>query len=111
MTGGILLGNAAQQQNGLGQYQFGDRTGVGVWGVEHRDAAFASGIEVDLVGADAEAADGDQLLRRVEDFLGKLGARTNADEMSIRDLRLQLVTGQRRLEVFDVRITGGLEGV
>jgi hypothetical protein len=35
---GVLLGNAAQQQDGLGQHQFGHRTGVGEGGVEHRHA-------------------------------------------------------------------------
>ncbi|MCY1172855.1 hypothetical protein D9M73_129990 [compost metagenome] len=111
VAGSVLLRDAAQQQDGLGQHQFGHRTGVGVRGVEHRDAALAGGVQVDLVGADAEAADGDQLLGAVEDFLGQLGTRTDADEVSVGDLFLQLVTRQRALQVLDVGVASGLQGV
>ncbi|MCY1446450.1 hypothetical protein D9M71_630190 [compost metagenome] len=111
MAGGVLLRNAAQQQDGLGQHQFGYRTGVGIGGVEHRDTALAGGIEVDLVGTDAEAADGDELLRAVEHLFGELGARADADEVGVGDLFLQFVTREGALEVLDVGVTGGLQGV
>ncbi|MNZ63899.1 hypothetical protein D3C78_820540 [compost metagenome] len=111
VAGGVLLRNAAQQQDGLGQHQFGDRTGVGVGGVEHRDAALAGGGQVDLVGADAEAADGDELLGAVEHLFGELGARADADEVGVGDLFLQFVTREGALEVLDVGVTGGLQGV
>src|SRR3546814_12709272 len=55
MAGRVLLRNAPQQQDGFGQHQLGHRTGVGVGRIEHRNAAPASGIEIDLIGADAEA--------------------------------------------------------
>src|SRR3546814_16864045 len=80
MAGGVLLRNAAQEQDGFGQYQFGHRTGIGVGRVEYRDTALAGGVQVDLVGADAETADGDQLLGRIEDLFGELGARADAVE-------------------------------
>ncbi len=90
VAGSVLLRDAAQQQDGLGQHQFGHRTGVGVRCVEDGDATLAGCCQVDLVGADAEAADGDQFLGAVEDFLGQLGARADADEVGIGDLFLQL---------------------
>src|SRR5690606_7673815 len=61
--------------------------------------------------ADAEAADGDQLLGGVEHVGGQLGARADADEVHVGDLRLQLVAGQGGLQVRDVGVTGGLQGV
>ena len=67
--------------------------------MNHGDTAFAGGVEVDLVGADAEAADRDQFLRAVEDLFGQLGAGANADEVRIGDPFLQLVAGKRGLEV------------
>lgn len=97
--------------DGFGQYQFGYRTGVGVWRVEHGDTALAGSFQVDLVGADAEAANGDQFLGAVEDLFGQLGARTDADEVGICDLFLQLGFRQRTSEVFDVGVAGGLEGI
>lgn len=95
----------------LGQYQLSHRAGVRVGRVEHGDTAFAGGVEVDLVGADAEAADRDQFLRAVEDLFGQLGAGANADEVRIGDPFLQLVAGKRGLEVLDVGVAGGLQRV
>ncbi len=111
MAGGVLFRDAAQQQDRLGQYQLSHRAGVRVGRVEHGDTAFAGGVEVDLVGADAEAADRDQFLRAVEDLFGQLGAGANADEVRIGDPFLQLVAGKRGLEVLDVGVAGGLQRV
>lgn len=111
VAGSVLLRDAAQQQDGLGQYQLGHRTGVGVRCVEHGDTALAGSFQVDLVGADAEAANSDQFLGAVEDLFGELGARTDADKVGIGDLFLQLGFRQRTSEVFDVGVAGGLEGI
>ncbi len=111
MAGGVLFRDAAQQQDGFGQHQLGHGAGVGVGCVEHRDAALAGGVEVDLVGADAEAADGDQFLGGVEDVFGELGARADAEEVGVGDLFLQLVARERGLEVFDVGVAGGFQRV
>jgi hypothetical protein len=111
VAGGVLLGDAAQQQDGLCQHQFGYRAGVGVRRVEHGNAALAGGVQVNLVGADAEAADGDQTLGAVEHLGGQLGARADADKMRVGDLFFQLVVGQCALEVLDVAVAGGLQGV
>src|SRR3546814_20078869 len=52
-----------------------------------------------------------QLLGRIEDLFGELGARADADEVDVGDLFLQLLAGQRALEVLDVGVAGRLEGV
>jgi hypothetical protein len=90
VAGSVFLRDAAQQQDRFGQNQFRHGTGVGVRGVEHGDTALAGSTQVNLVGADAETADRDQLLRVIEDLFGQLGARTNADEVSVSDLFLEL---------------------
>ena len=56
-----LLGHAAQQQDRLGQHQLGHRAGVGIGCIEHRNAALARRRQVDLIGAYAKAAHGNQL--------------------------------------------------
>ncbi len=111
VAGGVLGRDAAQQQDGLGQHQLGDRTGVGIGRVEHSDAALAGGLQVDLVGADAEAADGDQLLGAVEHLFGELGARADADEVGVGDLFLELGIRQGAGDVLDVAVTRGLQDI
>ena len=111
VAGGVLLRDAAQQQDGLAQHQLGYRTGVRVGRVEYRDATLAGRIQVNLVGADAEAAHRNQLLGAVEDLGGQLGARADADEVSVGDLLFQLVIGQCAFEVLDVAVAGSLQRV
>jgi hypothetical protein len=50
------------QHDRLGDHQFGHAAGVGIGRVEHRDAGQLGRVQVDLVGADAEAAHRDQAL-------------------------------------------------
>ena len=57
----------AQQHDDLADHQLGHAAGVGERRVEDRDAAAARGVEVDLVGADREAADRDQPVGGLED--------------------------------------------
>lgn len=64
-----------------------------------------------MVGTDAEAANSDQFLGAVEDLFSELGTRTDADEVGISDLFLQLGFRQRTSEVFDVGVAGGLESI
>ena len=61
-----LLGQPAGQHDDLADHQLHDAAGVGVRRVEDRDAALGRRDQVDLVGADAEAADRQQVGRRVE---------------------------------------------
>jgi hypothetical protein len=60
MGGGVFLRYAAQQQNDFGQCQLSHRTGIGVGRIEYRNTGTGCGIQIDLIGADAETADGDQ---------------------------------------------------
>jgi hypothetical protein len=59
------LGAAVQELTGEGDDfandELGDRAGVGEGGVEDRDTVLGGVDKVDLVGADAEAADGAEL--------------------------------------------------
>ena len=65
-----LLGQPAGQGDDLADHQLHDAAGVGVRRVEDRDAALGRRRQVDLVGADAEAADRQQVGRGVEHLLG-----------------------------------------
>ena len=51
----VLLSQPAGQRDDLGESEFHDAAGVGIRGVEHRDAVLRGGGQVDLVGADAKA--------------------------------------------------------
>jgi hypothetical protein len=78
----VLLRDAAHQHHDLGEHQLGDAARVGEGRVEHRDAAARRGGQVDLVGADAEAADRDQPGRRLEHRRSvELGARADAEDV------------------------------
>ncbi|RMO18330.1 hypothetical protein ALQ47_05251 [Pseudomonas cichorii] len=111
VAGSILLGDTAQQQDGLGQNQLGYGAGVGVRGVEHGDAALTGCVEVHLVGADAEAADRNQFLGAVEQLFGQLGARADTDEMGVGNLFLELGFRQRLGVILDAGVAGGLQDV
>src|SRR5476649_1214748 len=111
VAGSVLLRDAAQQQDGFCQHQFGHRTGVGVRCVEHRNTALAGSVQVNLVGPDAEAADRDQFLGVVEQLFSQLGAGANTDEVSVGDLFLKFGFRQRLGVVLDVAVTGSLEDV
>ncbi|KAG1313018.1 hypothetical protein G6F62_014164 [Rhizopus arrhizus] len=62
MAFGVLLRDATGQHDRLGDHQLGHAAGVGIGGVEYRDAGQLGRVQVDLVGADAEAAHCDQPL-------------------------------------------------
>src|SRR5690606_1883386 len=108
---GVLLRDAAHQHDRLGHHQLGDAAGVGVGRVEHRDAGQLRRLEVDLVGADAEAADGDQLARLRNHLGGDLGTRADADDVRARDLLDQLVAGERPGQQLHLAIAGIVEDV
>ena len=58
--------------------------------------------EVDLVRADAEAADGDEVLCVGQDAGGELGLAADAQDMDVFDLLNELVFGKGGLEGFDL---------
>lgn len=64
-------------------YEFGDGAGVGKGRVEDADSARGGVGKVDLVGADAEAADDEELFCGSEDAGGELGFGADADDVDI----------------------------
>ena len=107
----VLLGNAAQQQDGLGQHQLGHRAGVGVRCVEDRDTHFPGGFQVNLVGTDTEATDGYQLVCVCQHVRGQLGAGAQTDEMGIGDRFLELFFREGAGVIIDIGVTGCLQSV
>jgi hypothetical protein len=89
-----LLQQPARQRDDLADDQLDDAAGVGVGRVEDRDAPGSGGVQVDLVRADAEAADRDQVARRVEHPRGDVGVGADPEELHARQGRHQLVLGQ-----------------
>ncbi|GMA77673.1 hypothetical protein GCM10025880_40900 [Methylorubrum aminovorans] len=76
--------DAPKQHHDLADRQFGDAAGVREGRVEDRDAAGAGRVEIDLIGADAEAADRDEGRGGVEQARRHLRARTNAEDVGAR---------------------------
>ncbi|CAM4433948.1 hypothetical protein STPA111741_17515 [Stenotrophomonas pavanii] len=109
MALGVLLRNATGQHDRLGDHQLGHAAGVGVGRIEHRDAGQLGRVQVDLVGADAEAAHRDQALGLGQHLGAELGARTDADDVRLGDARLQFVLGQCLGVRLDLAIAGGAE--
>src|SRR5690606_6190139 len=108
-AGGVARGHAAQQHDGLRQHQFGHAAGVGVGRVEHRHALASGSLQVDLVGADAEAAHRHQPPRIGQDLGRQLRARADADDVRFADALAQHGLGQRAGVGFDVGIAGVAE--
>ena len=104
MGGGVLLRHPAQEQDHLPDHQLGDAPRVGVGGVEHRHAALFGGLEVDLIGADAEGADGHQLAGLGERRGGQLGARADADEVGVANRLGERLAAERGLETANLGV-------
>jgi hypothetical protein len=107
----VFLRNATREHDGFGDDEFGDAARVRVGRIEHRYAERLCSIGVDLVGADAEAADRDQAPRFVEHVGGQVGARANADQVRVGDAALEFGFGQCFFVVFDVRVAGALQRI
>ena len=108
---GILLRNAAEQHEVLAGDKLGYASGVGERSVEHRDAVAGRGLEIHLVGADAEAADGAELLGGVKHVIGKMSAGTDADEMNILDLLDELIVIKRALQILYLVVAGAVKRI
>ena len=104
MRRGVLLGHPAEEQDHLSDHQFGDAPGVGVRGVEDRHAALFGGLEVDLVGADAEGADGQELAGLGERRGGQLGARADADEVGVANRLGQRLGAERGVDAANMGV-------
>ena len=105
MRFGVSLRNAAKQQQQLANYQLRHGTGVRERRVKDRDTAFCGGIQINLVGADAETANRHQLFRRSNNVFSQLGTGSQANEMGITDGRFQLFGIERAFVKFDVGVT------
>ena len=92
------------QHDDLADHQLGDAAGVAERRVEHRDAAPARGRQIDLVGADAEAADRHQLVRLAQHLVRKLGARADAEHVDARQPLDQVLFVQRLGQAGDVGV-------
>ena len=108
---GVFLWNTTQEQDGLGQNQFGNAPGVGERRVEYGNPAPGGCLEIHLVGADTETAHGHQLVGGFKYFLCQLGARADTDEVRIGDFLDQLFLGQRVRQVLDVGIARSVQGI
>ena len=108
MHGGGLVGDVAEQGDGQADGQFDHRAGVGIGGVEDRDAPTGGGVEIDLVGPDAEGGDGHQPIGGVEDAGADLGLGADAEHMDAPDGLDQGVLVQRALQGFH-RVAGFLQ--
>ncbi len=105
----VLLGDATQQQDGFGQHQLSDGAGVGERRVEDRNTALARRIQIDLVGANAKATHGDQLVGRGKYIGCQLRAGADADKVHVGDLALELLALQGAGQRLDLGITRRLQ--
>ena len=81
MGGHALLRDSPQQHDDLVHHQLGDAAGVAERGVEHRNAPRAGGRQIDLVGADAKAADREQRVGSPQRRLGQPRAAADAEQV------------------------------
>ena len=114
---GVLVRQAAGQRDDLAEREFDDAAGVGKGGVEDDRAGLGCGVEVDLVGADAEGADGLELGPGLDDSPGDLGLGADADHVDTLERGDQLGLVERTGAGLDLeagvgeRLTGGLVDV
>ncbi len=99
-----LVPDPAHQHDDLAHHQFGDAAGIAVRRVEHRNAESAGHGQVDLIGADAEAADGHQLVGFPQHLFRKLGARADAKHVDAGQPFDQVLFIQRLGQAGDVGI-------
>ena len=111
MGRGVLLGDTAQQQDRFGNHQLRHAAGIGEGRVEHGHALAGRGLQVHLVGADTETADGNQFFGGFENLGAELGAGADTDEMGIGDGDLELLRRQGLLVQFDIVVAGPLQGL
>ncbi len=96
----------AGQHHDLREDHLGDRARVGERRVEHRDAVRVRRLEVDLVGADAEAPEREQAARGLERRALHLGLAADAEHVHVGDVRRELLALERVLERLDLEPLG-----
>ncbi len=90
-----LLRQPAGERDDLADHELDHTARVGVRRVEHPDAPCRRGAQVDLVGADAEAADRLEVRCRFQDPRGHGGVGADAEQTDTGQGLDQLVLGQR----------------
>ncbi|MND93617.1 hypothetical protein D3C80_858090 [compost metagenome] len=107
-----LVGHVAHQDDGQADGQFDHRAGVGIGGVEDGHAMFVGGLQIDLIGADAEGGDGQQAVGVLQHALADIGLGANAQNMDALDRLDQVVLVQRALHGLDgiARLLQPLDG-
>ena len=87
----ILFGDISGQHNRLGQNQLGDGAGIRVGGVEYSHAVFRGRSQINLIGANAETAHGNEMLCLSKELSIKLGAGADTDNMDFGNPSFQLI--------------------
>lgn len=90
------------QRNNLTNHQLGHTPRIRKGRIEDGDAAFARILEIDLVGADAETADADQVLGMFQDFFREFGFGADANSLHIPNLLNQFLLPQGRFVEFNL---------
>ena len=111
MGRGVACRNAAHQQNDFGQHQLGHAAGIRERRVEDRDAAVLRRRQIHLVGADAEASDGDEVPRGFEHVVRQLRGGADADDVSVANGLDELRFRQSFLVDLDIRIAVRAESI
>ena len=92
--------DAAHQADDVADDQFHHGTGIRIRRVEHGDAALARVVEIDLVGADAEAADRGQVGTGVDHLASDIRLGANAQQINTFERVDELILAQSALERF-----------
>ena len=92
---GDVAGLGEQHRDGV----LGGRHDVALRGVDHHHAVRGGRRQIDVVDADAGAADHEQLVGGLEDRLGDFGGRTHDQRVRALDRIAQLVGRQAQLHV------------
>ena len=95
-----VRGDAAHQADDVANDQFHHGTGIRIRRVEHGDAALARVVEIDLVGADAEAADRGQVGTGVDHLASDIRLGANAQQINTFERVDELILAQSALERF-----------
>ena len=111
LGGGGGLGDLAGQGEHHGDGVLGRGDGVAVRRVHHHDAAGGGGFDVDIVHADAGAADDFQVGGGVEQFLGDFGGGADGEAVIVADDGAQVGGGEAGFQIdLDAAVAEDVDG-
>jgi len=96
------------QSDYLAYYEFGNTSRIAKRTVENSNSSLGCILQIDLIGADAKAADANQILSMLENILRQLGFRTYSDGLDIANLLNKLIFRKRSFMEFDLVINVAL---